>query len=99
MNWLNRLKEATEITTPEFSDIIKKEPVSFRGAAEIVTPEGYRVWIATEPAAVKLIPPGAVFFQGDEVMQLQKASKETVRAALMLKQVFPGAGPFKIEAI
>lgn len=81
----------------------KVEPIAdtppFRGAVEIVTPEGERVWIATEPAAVKLIPEGAVFFTGDEIIQLQKAGKEAARAALMVKQIFPGAGPVTIEAM
>jgi hypothetical protein len=93
-----------------FSDIEKKEPSeflclkkegssAFHGAVEIVMPEGDRVWIATEQEAVKLIPSGAVFFLGDEIMQLQKAGKEAARAALMIKQIFPGAGPVMIESI
>lgn len=69
----------------------------FRGAVEIVTPEGERLWIATEPAAVKLIPPGAVYFLGDEIMQLQKAGNEAARAALMVKQVF--GSPARVEMI
>jgi hypothetical protein len=63
----------------------------FCGAVEIVTPEGDRVWIATDDDAVKLIPSGAVCFLGDEIMELQKAGKEAARAALMVKQVFPFA--------
>lgn len=91
MDWLNRLKQTTEITPVEFSDTIKIEPSSFRGAVEIVTPEGDRVWIATDNDAVKIIPSGAVRFLGDEIMELQKAGKEAARAALVVKQVFPFA--------
>ena len=63
----------------------------FKGAAEIITPTGESIWVATELEAVKLIPPGAVYFLGDEIMELQKAGKEAAKAALMVKQVFPGA--------
>lgn len=73
----------------------KVEPVAdtypFRGAVEIVTPEGARVWIATEPASVKLVPEGAVYFLGDEILQLKKVGKEAARSVLLVKQVFPGA--------
>jgi hypothetical protein len=71
----------------------------FIGAAEIITPDGESVWIAIDPEAVKLIPSGAVFFLGGEIMQLQKAGKEAARAALMVKQVFSGAGPVEIEQL
>lgn len=61
---------------------------AFRGAVEIIRPDGSKVWVATVPEAVKVIPEGAVYFLGDEIMQLQKAGKETARTALMVKQVF-----------
>jgi len=66
-------------------------PPFFRGAAEIITRDGDRVWIATEPKAVKLIPEGAVYFTGAEIGVLMKAGKQAARAALMVKKVFPGA--------
>lgn len=85
---LNKLHGKVE---PVADDYHLKTVPPFRGAVEIVTAEGERVWIATEPAAVKLIPEGAVYFLGDEIKQLQNAGKEAARAALMVKQVFPGA--------
>jgi len=81
MDWLNKLKQTTNV-----------EPIAdislFHGAAEIVTRDGARVWIVTVPAAVKLIPPGAVYFLADEIMLLQKAGKQVARMALLVKQVF-----------
>jgi hypothetical protein len=95
MDWLTRLKAATRITPAAVQTAVERHQdeetvhlFPFRGAAEIVTPEGERVWIATEPEAVKLIPDGAVYFLGEEIMQLKKAGKEAARVALMVKEVF-----------
>ncbi len=63
----------------------------FKGAVEILTPKGNKLWIATEPEAVGLIPEGAVYFTGDEIMELQKVGKEAARMVLMVKQVFGNA--------
>lgn len=79
----------------------KIEPVTdlhpFMGAVEIIIPNDKRVWLATTPEAVKLIPQGAVFFLGDEILELQKAGKETARAALMVKSIFHGAKVAEVE--
>ena len=88
MDWLSRLKQTTETPLAKFPETIKREASVFHGSVEIKTPEGERLWVATESEAVKLIPSGAVFFLADEMMQLQKVGKEMARAALMVKQVF-----------
>jgi hypothetical protein len=86
-----------EPTAPARGGADTGTPSSFRGAVEIITEEGNRLWIATEPAALELIPPGAVFFTPSEIMQLQTAGKEAARLALMVKQIFPGSGKVTIE--
>lgn len=71
----------------------KVEPIIDRitngGAIEIVTSKGESLWVAMDEDSASQIPPGAIFFLGDEITQLQKAGGEqAVRVMFMFKQVF-----------
>lgn len=63
----------------------------FRGAVEMIMPDGGKVWLATESEAEKLIPTDAIYFTAEEIMRLQKVGRHAANAALMVKMVFPGA--------
>ncbi len=66
-----------------------KEPDSpFHGAVEIVLPDGFVFWLATEPESIPLIPGGMVFFAPDEVEKLAAAGTHAARMALEIKQRF-----------
>jgi hypothetical protein len=70
-------------------ELISDSP--FRGAVEIVLPDGSSFWLATEPESVPLIPEGMVFFTPDEIERLAIAGAEAARFALMIKQRFANA--------
>jgi hypothetical protein len=66
-----------------------QEPDSpFHGAVEIVLPDGFSFWVATEPESIPLIPPGMVFLAPDEVDKLAVAGTQAARMALEIKQRF-----------
>jgi hypothetical protein len=73
-------------TSSESSDL--SDDSLFRGAVEIVTADGDRIWVATDNDAEKQIPHEAVYFTCQEVFYLKQAGKEVGRAALLVKLVF-----------
>ncbi len=78
-----RLTEISGGTETEWHD----QPV-FRGAVEIVSSESESIWVATDDAAVSLVPPGGACFTSAEIFQLAKLGEGAAWAALMVKKVF-----------
>lgn len=78
----------------------KVEPVPdrpFRGAVEIVLPDGFVFWLATEPESIPLIPPGMVFFTTDEIEKLAVAGKDAASFALAIKKSFAHAEVIDVQ--